>query len=110
MKRSTRRIVCATDFSTNARKAAEVAAALAQRIDAQLVLVHVADEYNALPEGSAEFRAMAKRFRVLLRKEALRLRRSGASVVEVLRHGNGPRTRSWRCCRKIRRRSWSSRP
>ena len=36
-------IVCGTDFSTNARQASEVAAALAARMGQSLVLVHVVD-------------------------------------------------------------------
>lgn len=87
MKPTTRRIVCATDFSDNARAAADVAAAIALRLRALLVLVHVADETGTYHEGTREFRAMMRRGNSMLRKENLRLRREGAVVEDVLLHG-----------------------
>src|SRR5690606_16346853 len=40
-------ILCGTDFSENANRASEVAAAIAKRLGATLVLVHVIDELGA---------------------------------------------------------------
>jgi nucleotide-binding universal stress UspA family protein len=87
-----KRIVCATDFSANARSAADVAAAIALRWRAKLVLVHVADESHAHDEASAEFRAVMRAARTRLRQEAVRLTRSGARVSTVLLHGKWAET------------------
>jgi nucleotide-binding universal stress UspA family protein len=52
------KIVCATDFSEQARAAADMAAALASRLEDTLLLVHVVDpapigggEMAAIPSG-----------------------------------------------------------
>jgi nucleotide-binding universal stress UspA family protein len=81
------RIVCATDFSDNARSAAEVAAAMAVRLGAELELVHVADEAHAYTDGTMAFRAFLRPFQASLKKEVERLRGVGAKVQAVLLHG-----------------------
>jgi nucleotide-binding universal stress UspA family protein len=54
MKTTARRIVCATDFSPNARSAADVALAIALPLGATLVLVHVTDQAHALEESTTD--------------------------------------------------------
>jgi nucleotide-binding universal stress UspA family protein len=81
------RIVCATDFSANAERAADVAAALAARAGATLVLVHVTDETNTHAANPEEFSNFARPALAQLKVEARRLRRAGVSVTEVLLNG-----------------------
>lgn len=81
------RIVCGTDFSDRAREAADVAAALALRGDLTLALVHVTDETNTHAASPEELRAFARPALRALRREAARLRRTGAAVETVLLHG-----------------------
>jgi nucleotide-binding universal stress UspA family protein len=81
------RIVCGTDFSANASQAAEVAAALAARTGATLVLVHVTDETNTHAATPEEFRTYAGPARARLKAEARRLRAAGAAVTDVLLSG-----------------------
>ncbi len=90
MKPATRRIVCATDFSPNARAAADVARAIARRLRATLVLVHVADPAHAFRERTEDFRRAMRSAQALLRKETRRLRRGGARIEAVLLHGRWP--------------------
>ena len=92
MKRGIPTLVCATDFSPNASRAADVAAAIAARMGAELHLVHVADEIASHDEKSGELRALLRRVRERLRKEAGRLRASGAAVAEVVLHGSWAET------------------
>lgn len=87
MKPAPRRIVCATDFSPNARSAADVAAAMARRLGSTCELVHVADEFHAHVEGTNDFRRVMRSAAARLRGEARRLRTGGARVEEVLLHG-----------------------
>jgi len=83
---SQRPIVCGTDFSHQARKAADVAAAIALRLDVPLLLIHGADELGELSpaywKGTAE-----PFFREQLHKEVNRLQSSGAKVEEILAGG-----------------------
>lgn len=55
-------IVCGTDFSVNARRASEVAAALAARMGWPLALVHVVEEYrvDALLDPARETRVESR--------------------------------------------------
>jgi len=81
-------IVCGTDFSLNARRASEVAAALAARMGWPLALVHVDDpsglEAALDPAHEARSEALTRR----LEHEALRLRDSlHANVEPVLVRG-----------------------
>ncbi|MBL9168816.1 MAG: universal stress protein [Verrucomicrobiales bacterium] len=69
-------LLVGTDFSSTAKAAANVAAALAQRLDGSLDLVHV----SVIPAYPP--------LRRKLREEAERLRRSGALVHETLLNGN----------------------
>lgn len=87
MKRSARRIVCATDFSPNACHAADVAAAIALRLRAVLVLVHVADQANAYGASTKGFRNLMRRTRAQVQKEAARLGRTSLVIEKVLLHG-----------------------
>jgi hypothetical protein len=70
-----RRVLCGTDFSANAKHAADVAAVLAQRMQTTLELVHV----SAIPKLPAVSKD--------LRTEAKRLRQQGAVVEEMLLSG-----------------------
>ena len=69
------RILCATDFSVSADRAATVAATLAVRRAATLLLVHAAQSSGPKVLGPAERR---------LEAEAARLRVLGATVEPVL--------------------------
>jgi nucleotide-binding universal stress UspA family protein len=62
-------VICGTDFSSNARQASEVAAALAGRMGQTLVLVHVVDVLPIGPEKHASYDALGRR----LQDEARRL-------------------------------------
>jgi nucleotide-binding universal stress UspA family protein len=90
MKSSPRRIVCATDFSANARGAADVAAAIALRLRANLILVHVAEGADAYPERTPQYRTEIRRATVALHKEVRRLRKTGATVSDLILHGSWP--------------------
>jgi nucleotide-binding universal stress UspA family protein len=80
-------IICATDFSLAAMAAADVAAALAKKLQLSLRLVHVAQDYivmGDLPVVAPD----DSHFREQLKKEAARLRATGIPVAEELRHGS----------------------
>ena len=79
-------IICGTDSSENARQAANVAAALATRLSAPLVLVHAT---GLLIQGSTPeaYDAVIASFRERLHEEAERLRGLGATVEETLSAG-----------------------
>ena len=79
-------ILCGTDFSGNAGQAANVAAALAVRLNAPLLLVHAKEMLiNALtPDVNT---TLVTSLRESLREEAGRLRGLGATVEEMLLAG-----------------------
>lgn len=81
-------IICGTDFSENAGKAATAAATLAVLSGTPLVLVHVADEFNTLSSERADRDALLKPVREQIRSEAARLRAVGAIVDEQLLTGS----------------------
>ena len=79
-------IICGTDFSESARQTANVAAALATRLNAHLVLVHA----TGLPiQGSTPqaHDAVNASLRERLHEEAERSRGLGATVEEILSAG-----------------------
>ena len=77
-----KRLLCGTDFSPGARAAANAAAAMAQRLDAAVVLVHVVEQslLTLLPAGMRKSFLASSYER--LAKEAERLRKLGAIVEE----------------------------
>ena len=75
-----RPILCGTDFSEDAMRAANAAAAIAQRLGVPLLLVHSVDERGEFP-ASLHARFMEER-RSQLAVEAARLRDLGATVEE----------------------------
>ena len=79
-------ILCGTDFSGNARQAANVAAALAKRLGVPLVLVHAK---GTLIRASTQDvnDALIASLREALHEEAERLRGLGATVEESLSDG-----------------------
>jgi nucleotide-binding universal stress UspA family protein len=79
-------ILCGTDFSENAKRAANVAAALATRLNTPLRLVHAK---GMLIEGSTPeaHDAVIASFRERLHAKAERLRGLGATVEETLSAG-----------------------
>jgi nucleotide-binding universal stress UspA family protein len=87
MKRTAKHIVCATDFSENAHRAADVAVAIAHRLGASVLLVHVTDQANAFGEATKDLRIAMRKARMELRKEVARLQTSGVVIEEVLLHG-----------------------
>lgn len=80
-------IVCGTDFSANAAQAATVAAVLAARSGKPLLLVHVADEFNARGDNQKELTAFLRPVAKQLRTEAYRLKKAGATVETKLLTG-----------------------
>jgi len=80
----TQPIVCGTDFSPNAAQAANVAAAIAVRLGAPLLLVHA----GAMPLDSAFAEAWLSPVKEQLHQEAERLRAAGAGVEEIFTSGN----------------------
>ncbi len=81
-------IVCGTDFSDSARQAGNVAAALAVALHRRLLLVHVTHYKSDGRLSPTTRRTVLKPLRDDLRREAARLRRLGATVVEELHPGN----------------------
>jgi nucleotide-binding universal stress UspA family protein len=65
-----------------AAKAADVAAAMALRLDTPLLLIYGLDEHDELP--SAYWKERIEELRVQLHSEAGRLRRTGARVEEIM--------------------------
>ncbi|HEY5895588.1 MAG TPA: universal stress protein [Chthoniobacterales bacterium] len=80
-----RPIVCGTDFSEPAKQAANVAAALAIRLDAPLMLVHGVDERGEIPP--LYWPSLMDAARTQLIEEAARLRHLGVRVQEALAGG-----------------------
>ena len=80
-------ILCGTDFSANASKAATTAAALAARAGRALLLVHVADEFNACSDDRKKLAALLEPVEKQLEREAQRLRATGATVETKLLTG-----------------------
>lgn len=80
-----RPIVCGTDFSPQAMKAADVAAAMALRLKTPLLLVHGIDEHGELPMSYRS--GLIEALRGDLHEEAQRVRRTGAHVDEVIAGG-----------------------
>ena len=87
MTTNTPLIVCGTDFSDNASRASDVAAALAVRQGATLALVHVADEADVHTGTPSEYQTFIRPIKARLKQEAQRLRKAGATVEEVMLHG-----------------------
>jgi nucleotide-binding universal stress UspA family protein len=85
------KILCATDFSEPASKAASAAARIAKRLDAELQLAHVAHLPGVVPSLSGMPIKLADqeidRRRYLLHWEAQRLRDLGCDVTEIVLDG-----------------------
>ena len=79
-------IICGTDFSENATKASNVAAALATRLGTPLLLVH-AQGTLILGSTPVVYSAVTASLRERLHEEAERLRGLGATVEEILSTG-----------------------
>jgi nucleotide-binding universal stress UspA family protein len=80
-------ILCATDFSPAAMAAADIAAALAKKLQLPLRLVHAAPDYivmGDLPVVVPDDHPLREQ----LKKEAERLSATGIQVAEELRHGS----------------------
>jgi len=98
MNASTARpVICGTDFSEPAAQAANVAAALAKRLRAPLLLVHGIDERGEIP--AHHWPRLIAEDRPRLTSEADRLRASGANVEERL-VGGVPEDGVARCAEK----------
>jgi nucleotide-binding universal stress UspA family protein len=80
-------IICGTDFSQNAEQAATVAAILAARSGKRLLLVHVADEFNARGDDQKKLTAFLRPVAKQLRGEAYRLNETGATIETKLLTG-----------------------
>jgi len=77
-------ILCGTDFSPNANRAATAAAILAARAETALLLVHVADEVHAVADSEERLRAYLQSMEARLEQEATRLREFGTTVETIL--------------------------
>jgi nucleotide-binding universal stress UspA family protein len=88
LKHDKKRIICGTDFSIHASEAADVAAALAKRLDEALVLVHVEDQVEFIPSHPGTFAADLIQTREQLHDEAERLRPVAGTVKEELLTGS----------------------
>jgi nucleotide-binding universal stress UspA family protein len=84
-KSSPQPILCGTDFSDAAARAANVAAAFAVRLDAPLLLVHGVDERGDI--APFLWPSLTEESRPTLHQEAERLRKSGATVEEIVSAG-----------------------
>jgi nucleotide-binding universal stress UspA family protein len=82
---SQRPILCGTDFSGSAAKAADVAAAMAMRLGAPLLLAHGIDEHGEIP--ASYWPSLESALRAQLHTEAGRVRRTGAQVEEIMAGG-----------------------
>lgn len=85
-KANSQPIVCGTDFSENARRAANVAAALSMRLNAPLLLVHAC----GLPlEGATQetYDAQTASAHKRMNEESQRLRAFGAKIEETIADG-----------------------
>ncbi|MCI0534720.1 MAG: universal stress protein [Verrucomicrobiales bacterium] len=88
MRGDKKRIVCGTDFSVHAAEAADVAAAIAKRLDEAVVLVHVEEQGKLGASHPETFEELRNRTRKRLDAEAERLRGLGATVKEELVTGS----------------------
>jgi len=84
MKTSPLRIVCMTDFSEPARQAAMVAAVLAARGGAVLILVHALNLGPALLSRAAQQKVASKAADAQLKAEIRRLKEHGARIEAVV--------------------------
>lgn len=80
MNDETHPIICGTDFSENASAAARVAAALAARMEKQLLLVHVAEQSDSRFVSVERRKEVTAPLLEKLRAEAERLASSGAQI------------------------------
>lgn len=87
-KNDTAPIVCGTDFSAMATEAADIAAAMARRLDSKLVLVHVNELYRSLASNPVILEAALSERRCALASEAQRLRDLGTQVEEKFVSGS----------------------
>jgi nucleotide-binding universal stress UspA family protein len=87
-KTDRRPIVCGTDFSPTAVEAADIAAAMARRLETRLVLVHVDESYGMAAVDSRLFEAAVAHGRPELNRMADRLRGLGTDVDEKLLCGS----------------------
>ncbi len=87
-KKDPRPVICGTDFSAAAVEAVNVAAAIARKLDATLVLVHVDEFHGMAAVDPTLFEAALSQRRDELRREADRLRKSGTIVQEKLCSGS----------------------
>jgi nucleotide-binding universal stress UspA family protein len=79
-RKDKRPIVCGTDFSEAAREAAEVAAAMAKRLETKLLLVHVEEYHGIADVDPALFEGALSEKRAGIEREAARFRESGCEV------------------------------
>lgn len=85
-----KKIICATDFSAEASRASDCAAALSVKTGDTLVLLHVSEPSRAAGESLTSSLHVAAKHR--LHAEATRLRESGADVEELVLDGSPSQT------------------
>jgi nucleotide-binding universal stress UspA family protein len=81
-------IICGTDFSATASEALDIAAAMARRLGAKLVLVHVDEFYGMASVDPTLFESALTHRRGELDRVARRLRELGTDVDEKLLSGS----------------------
>ncbi len=81
-------VLCGTDFSTHAGEAAEVAAAIARKLNVPVALAHVVDNLGLGPGDPSLLELLLARKRERLHAEAERLRALGTVVREEFHTGS----------------------
>ena len=84
MEQELQPILCGTDFSENARAAADVAAILAVQLGQPLLLVHVGEQCDPQSEFEEDQERVIEGLQTQLRDEARRLEGSGALVEHLM--------------------------
>lgn len=82
------KIICGTDFSQHSVEAADVAAAIAARLQEELLLVHVMESPPGEVLSESQLEELRGKHKKKLKQEAARLRESGAKVEEQLAEGS----------------------
>lgn len=82
-----RSIICGTDFSENAAEAVATAAALAQKSQKALALLHVADQFNTYGDDMVELNRNLRPARERLKQEIAKCSTSVAGVSGEVLHG-----------------------
>jgi nucleotide-binding universal stress UspA family protein len=87
-KTNKRPIICGTDFSAVATEATDIAAAMARRLEARLVLVHANQSAGVFAASPMALETVISQTRVEMNDEVKRLREVGTNVEEKFVFGS----------------------